>query len=58
MQIIHIVKSKFLPTSEFKWIDSKNVNLNKYIFNSGKKDGLKVDPEFPKVFRELDNDYP
>ena len=58
MQIIHIVKSKFLPTSEFKWIDSKNVNLSKYIFNSGKKDGLKVDPKFLKVFRELDNDYP
>ena len=57
-QIIHIVKSKFLPTSEFKWIDSKSFNLNNYISNSGKEDGLEVDLEFLKELRELDNDYP
>ena len=57
-QIIHIVKSKFLPTSEFKWIDSKSFNLNKYISNSGKEDVLEVDLEFLKELRELDNDYP
>ena len=28
--------SKFLPTSGFKWIDSKELNLNKYISNSSK----------------------
>ena len=26
--------SKFLPTSEFKWIDSKEFQMNKYTSNS------------------------
>ena len=38
--------SKFLPASGFKWIDPKEFELNK------------VDLEYPKELRELQNDYP
>ena len=36
--------SKFLPTSEFKWIDPKEFDLNKYASNSSKG----CVPEYPK----------
>ena len=39
---------KFLPTSEFKWIDPKGFDLNKYTSNSSKGCVLKVDLEYPK----------
>ena len=50
--------SKFLPTSGFKWIDPKDVDLNIYTNNSSKGCVLEVDLEYPKELRELHNDYP
>ena len=51
-------KSKFLPTSGFKWIDPEEFDLNKYTSNSSKGYVLEVDLEYPKELRELHNDYP
>ena len=47
--------SKFLMTSRFKWIQ---IDMNKYARNSSKGCLLEVDPEYPKKWRELHNDYP
>ena len=52
------VKSKFLPTCVFKWIDPKEFDLNKYTSHSSKGCVLEVDLEYPKELRELHNDYP
>ena len=52
------VMSKFLRTSSFKWIDSKEFDLNKYTSNSSKRSVPKVDLEYPKEFRKLSSDYP
>ena len=52
------VISKFLPTSGFKWIDPKELDLNKYTSNSSKGCVLEVDLEYPKELQELHNDYP
>ena len=49
--------SQILPTSSFKWIDRKEFDLNKYTSNSLKGCVLEVDLEYPKDFRELQNDY-
>ena len=38
---------KSLPASEFKWIDPKNVDLNKYSSNSFKGCISEVDFEYP-----------
>ena len=43
--------SKFLPTSECKWIDTKEFDLNKYTSNSSKGFVLEVDPEYPKEYQ-------
>ena len=51
------VMSKFLPTSGFKWIDPKEFTLNKYISNSSRGCVLKINLEYHKELRELDNDY-
>ena len=40
--------SRFLPTSEVKWIDPKEFDLNKYTRNSSKGCVPKVDLECPK----------
>ena len=48
----------FLRTSSFKWIDSKEFDLNKNTSNSSKGCVLEVDLEYPKELRELNNDYP
>ena len=50
--------SKFPPTGGFKWIDSKEFDLNKYTSNSSKGCVLEEDLEYPKELRELHNDYP
>ena len=50
--------SKFIPTSEFRWIDTKEFDLNKYTSNSSKGCILEVDLEYPKELQELHNDYP
>ena len=50
--------SNFLPTGGFKWIDTKEFDLNKYTSNSLKGCVLEVDLEYPKALRELHNDYP
>ena len=34
--------SKYLPTTGFKWIDSKEFELNKYTSNSSKRSVLEV----------------
>ena len=49
--------SKFLPTCEFKWIDPKQFDLNKYNSNSSKGCVVEVDIEYPKELREIHNDY-
>ena len=49
--------SKFLPTSGFKWIDSKEFDLNQYISNSLKGFALEFKLEYPKELRELYKDY-
>ena len=51
------VMSKFLPTSEFKWIDPKDFDLKKYISNSLKRCVLDICLEYPKELRKLYNDY-
>ena len=51
-------RSKFLPTSGFKWVDPRQFDLNKYTSNSSKRSVLEVDLEHPKELRELHNDYP
>ena len=48
--------SMFLPTSGFKWVDSKS-ELDKYTSNSSKGCVLEVDLEYPKESRKLNNDY-
>ena len=40
--------SKFLRTSVFKWIDRKEVYLNKYTNNSSKGFVLEIDLEYSK----------
>ena len=49
--------SKFLSTSEFKWIDSKEFELNKYTRNNLKRSALEVDLEYSKDLQELHDDY-
>ena len=50
--------SKFLATGEFKWIDLKEFDLNKYTSNVSKRCVLDADLECPKELRELHNGYP
>ena len=52
------VMTKFLSTSEFKWIDPKEFYLNKCNHNISKKCVLEVDLECPKELHKLHNDYP
>ena len=40
--------SKFLPTSWYKWIDPKVLDLYKYTSNSSKECILEVDLQYPK----------
>ena len=49
---------KFLSISEFKWIYSKEFDLNKYISNNSKGCVLEIDLKYPKELRESYNDYP
>ena len=48
--------SKFLPTTEFNWIDPKDFDLNKYTRNSSKRCLRKVDLEYSKKLHKLHND--
>ena len=50
--------SKFLPTSGFKRIDPKEIDLNKYNNNSSTGCKLEIQLEYLKESRELHNDYP
>ena len=45
--------SKFLPTTEFNWIDPKDFDLNKYTRNSSKRCLHKVDLECSKELHKL-----
>ena len=52
--------SKFVETGSFKWIDTKEFDLNKYTSNSSKGCVLEVDLEYAKKLQELQelrNDY-
>ena len=51
------VMSMFLLTSGFKWIDHKELDLNKYTSNSSKGCVNEVVLEYPKELMELHNDY-
>ena len=42
--------SKYLPKSGFKWMDSKEFDLNKFTSNSFKGWVLEVNLEYPKKF--------
>ena len=48
--------SKFLPATEFNWIDPKDFDLNKYTRNSSKRCLRKVDLEYSKELHKLHND--
>ena len=50
--------SKFLPTSGFKWTDTKEFDLNKYTTNILKGCVLEADFEYSKDLREVYNDCP
>ena len=50
--------SQFLPTSGFKQIDPKQVDLKKYTSNNLRGHVLEVDLEYLKELQELQNDYP
>ena len=50
--------SKFLLTSDFKWIDPKAFDLNKYTSNSSKRCVLEVGLKYPTELKDLHNDYP
>ena len=52
------VMSKFLPTSGFKWTDTKEFDLNKYTTNILKGCVLEADLEYSKELREVYNDCP
>ena len=43
---------KFLPTTNFKRIDTKVFDLNKYTSKSSKSCVLEVNLEYPKILRE------
>ena len=47
---------RFLPTGVFKWIDPKEIDLNKYTSNNSKECTLEVHLQYPKELRELHND--
>ena len=49
---------KFLPASGFKWIDTKESDLNNYTSGSCKGCVLEVDFEYPKELLQLHNAYP
>ena len=40
--------SKFVPTNGFKWIDPKELDMNKYSSNSSKGCALEADLAYPK----------
>ena len=46
-----------LPISEFKWIDPKDFDLNKYNKNSSKSCVLEIDFEYPKELCGFCNDF-
>ena len=49
---------KFFPATLMTWIDLKEFDLIKNTSNSSKGCVLKVDTEYPKELRELQNDFP
>ena len=49
---------QFVPTGGVKWIDSKNLDLNKYNQNSSKCYVLEDDLNYPKELLELLVHYP
>ena len=48
----------FRPTNGFKWIEPKEIDLNKYAGNSSKGCVVEDDLEYPKKLGELHNNYP
>ena len=50
--------SRFLQTSGLRWTDPKEFDMNKSTSFTLKGCVIKVDLEYPKELRELQNDYP
>ena len=48
----------FLAASAFKWINPKELDLNKYNSNSLNSCALEIDLVYPKKLRKLHNEYP
>ena len=49
--------SKFFPTSAFKWIDPKEIDMNKYTSISLKRWVFQADLQYPEELLKLCNDY-
>ena len=49
--------SKFFTTSGFKWIDTKEFNLNKSTSNSSKGCVLEADRQYPTELQQIHNDF-
>ena len=52
------VMTKFLPATQFLWIDPKEFDLNTYTNNISNDCNLKVDLQYPKELRKLHSYYP
>ena len=50
--------TKFLPATQFLWIDPKEFDLNTYTNNISNDCNLKVDLQYPKELRKLHSYYP
>ena len=50
--------SQYLPTSNFKWMTDKEINLGKYKADGKKGLILEVDLEYPQELHDIHNDYP
>ena len=59
-QIIYMIMQclSCVKKDEFKWIDPKEFDLNKYTTNNSKEYALGVDLEYPKELCELHNNFP
>ena len=55
--ILYTQTGVYLPTSNFKWIDLKDIDSNKYSSTTSKGCVLEVELEYQKELPELHNDY-
>ena len=57
-KFIWLFNVQVFPRNEFKWIDPKGFDLNKYTSNSSRGCFFDFDLEYPKELIELYIDYP